>query len=97
MKLLTASELAQALTTAEFDSIVTLTRQHRFVFADVGAYMTWVRAQGIGTIINRLDPRDISRFERACEQRLRNHEASDGYELVKSVDLTVASRPAREP
>jgi hypothetical protein len=96
MKLLTAAELALALTDAEFDSIVTLTHQRRFVFADVGAYMTWLRIQGIGTIINRLDPSDLDRFEKACEQRLKNYEASDGYELVKSVDITVAVRPRGE-
>ena len=44
-----------------------------------------------------VDPRDIDRFEKACEHRLRNHEAGDGYELVKSVDVTVAVRPRHEP
>jgi O-methyltransferase/aklanonic acid methyltransferase len=93
MQMLTAPALSQALMDAEFASVDTITRQHRFVFADVGAYMTWVRTQGIGTIINRLEPRKIERFAKACEQRLKDHQASDGYELVKSVDLTVAVRP----
>jgi O-methyltransferase/aklanonic acid methyltransferase len=93
MRMLTAPVLAQALTEAEFAFTETITRQHRFVFADLGAYMTWVRTQGIGTIINRLEPREVERFEKACEQRLKDHQASDGYELVKSVDLTVAVRP----
>jgi O-methyltransferase/aklanonic acid methyltransferase len=92
MTMLTAPALTQALMDAGFDSTETIARQHRFVFADLPAYMTWVRTQGIGTIINRLEPRDIERFEQACEQRLKDHQANDGYELIKSVDLTVATR-----
>jgi predicted ATPase/class 3 adenylate cyclase/ubiquinone/menaquinone biosynthesis C-methylase UbiE len=97
MRMLTAPGLAQALTEADFDAIATVTRRHRFVFVDVDAYMAWLRTQGPGTLINRLGPRDLERFEKACARRLDDHQARDGYELVKSVDLTVAVRPPRAP
>ncbi len=95
--MLTAPDLAQALTDADFEAIATITRQRRFVFVDVAAYMAWLRTQGPGTIINRLGPRDLQHFENACARRLEDHQARDGYELVKSVDLTVAVRPGRAP
>jgi SAM-dependent methyltransferase len=97
MRMLTAPALAQALTDAEFDGIATITRQHRFVFVDVAAYMAWVRTQGLGTLIKRLGPRDVQRFENACARRLEDHQTRDGYELVKSVDITVAVRPHAAP
>jgi len=89
--MLTAPELAQAMTAAGFGSVVTTTQERRFVFADVRAYMTWVRAQGLGTFINRLKPPELQRFEDGCERRLAFHRSRDGYELLKSVDLTVAA------
>ena len=97
MRMMTAPALAQALTDAEFDAIVTITRQHQFVFVDVAAYMAWVQTQGPGTLLNRLGPRGLQRFEDACARRLMDHQARDGYELVKSVDITVAVRPRRAP
>ena len=91
--MMAAPALTQSLTEAEFDSIATTRVQHRFVFVDVDAYVTWVRTQGLGTVINRLEPRDLQRFVNACAERLEQHAARDGYELIKSVDLTVAMRP----
>jgi hypothetical protein len=72
---------------------VTTRVEHRFVFADVDAYITWIRTQGLGTIVNRLQPEHLQLFVDACARRLeREHAAPDGYELLKSVDLTVATR-----
>ena len=93
MQIMTAPTLAHALTDAQFDSIVTITRQHRFVFVDIAAYMAWVLTQGPGTLIKRLGRHGVQRFENACARRLVDYQARDGYELVKSVDLTVAARP----
>jgi ubiquinone/menaquinone biosynthesis C-methylase UbiE len=93
-KMLGAPELTQSLIEAEYESIVTTRVAHRFVFADVDAYVTWVRTQGLGTVINRLDPEQLQRFVDACARRLdQHHAAPDGYELLKSIDLTVAARP----
>jgi hypothetical protein len=91
--MLTAPALVESLVDAKYASIVTSTCQRRFVFVDVKAYMRWIRTQGLGVLINRLASGDVQRFEDACAARLSAHRAPDGYELVKSVDLTVAVSP----
>jgi O-methyltransferase/aklanonic acid methyltransferase len=88
-----AAELRQSLTEARFESITTTSVEHRFAFADVDAYMTWIRTQGLGTIVNRLQPEHLRLFVDGCARRLEQHRADDGYELLKSVDLTIATRP----
>ena len=90
--MLGAGELSQILADAGFDRVVMTTSERRFVFADVEAYMRWVRTQGFGVFVNRLDERDLQRFREGCAERLNDHRAADGYELLKRVDLTVAHR-----
>jgi O-methyltransferase/aklanonic acid methyltransferase len=90
--MLTAPALVESLVEVGYDSILTTTRRHRFVFADLDAYMMWVRTQGLGVIINRLGPTELQRFEDACAERIKTNRVVDGYELIKSVDLTVAVR-----
>jgi O-methyltransferase/aklanonic acid methyltransferase len=89
-----APELRQSLNDAGYAPIVTTRVDHRFVFADVDAYITWVRTQGLGTTVNRLQPEHLQVFVDACARRLDEHHAApDGYELLKSVDLTIATSP----
>ena len=88
-----APELRQSLTDAGYTPITTTSVEHRFVFADLTAYITWIRTQGLGTIVNRLDPEHLQRFIDACAHRLQPHASLDGYELLKTVDLTIATRP----
>jgi O-methyltransferase/aklanonic acid methyltransferase len=87
-----APELRQSLTDAGYPSITTTSVQHRFVFADINAYVNWIRTQGLGTVVNRLDPEHLQTFTDSCARRLQEHAAPDGYELLKTVDLTVAIR-----
>jgi O-methyltransferase/aklanonic acid methyltransferase len=88
-----AAHLRQSLTNAGFESITTTRIERRFVFADAGAHMTWVRQHGLGTTVNRLQPEDLQVFVNGCARRLEQHRADDGYELIKAVDLTIATRP----
>jgi hypothetical protein len=62
------------------------------VFADLDAFLLWVRSHAFGLLLRQLDDDGRQRFERECARRLEEHRATDGYELVKEVELTVASR-----
>jgi O-methyltransferase/aklanonic acid methyltransferase len=88
-----APELEQSLCDAGYKPITTTSVAHRFVFADLDAYLTWIRTQGLGTIVNRLDPEHLQTFIDACARRLQPHASPDGYELLKTVDLTIGTRP----
>jgi ubiquinone/menaquinone biosynthesis C-methylase UbiE len=88
-----AAELRHSLTEAGFESITTTSIEQRFVFTDAAAHMTWIRTHGLGTTINRLQPEHLQVFIDACARRIEQHRADDGYELIKSVDLTIARRP----
>jgi SAM-dependent methyltransferase len=91
--MLQAPALRRRVRNAGFATVETITRQHRFVFADVDAYLLWVRTQGLGPRVNRLSAHDLDRFTMACARRLADYRAVDGYELVKSVDFTIAVHP----
>jgi O-methyltransferase/aklanonic acid methyltransferase len=88
-----APELEQSLADAGYGSITTGRVTHRFVFADAEEHLRWVRTQGLGTMVNRLDPEHLQMFVDGCARRLEHHRTDDGFELIKSVDLTVATRP----
>jgi hypothetical protein len=90
--LLSAPELAQALSAAGFRDVATATSRRRFVFPDVDAYLLWVRSHAFGAIVAQLSAQDRRRFEQECARRLQGHQTVDGYELIKSVDLTTARR-----
>jgi hypothetical protein len=90
--LLSAPELAQALSAAGFRDVTTTTSRRRFVFPDLDAYLLWVRSHAFGAIVAQLSARDRRRFEQECARRLQGHQTVDGYELIKSVDLTTARR-----
>jgi trans-aconitate methyltransferase len=68
------------------------TSEHRFVFVDVDAYLRWVRSQAYGVLLASLNEESQQQFREMCAQRLQAHRASDGYELIKRVDFTVAYR-----
>ncbi len=88
-----APELRQALNEAGYTRLVTTRVEHRFVFVDVNAYITWIRTQGLGSTVDRLQPEHLQLFVDACARRLEQHHgAPDGYELLKSVDLTIATK-----
>jgi ubiquinone/menaquinone biosynthesis C-methylase UbiE len=88
-----APELDRSLVAAGFESVATTRVTHRFLFADTAAYMRWVRTQGLGTMVNRLDPDHLQLFVDACARRLEDHRTEDGFELTKSIDITIATRP----
>jgi ubiquinone/menaquinone biosynthesis C-methylase UbiE len=90
--LLRSSALAQALAAAGFQEATTTTSRRRFVFPDLDAYLLWVRSHAFGAVVAQLSARDRRRFERECARHLQGHQAVDGYELIKSVDLTTARR-----
>jgi hypothetical protein len=90
--MLGADELSQILSDAGFDEVATSTRERRFVFADIDAYLRWMRTQAFGVLVNRLDEPGLRQLREICEKRLTNHQRADGYELIKRVDLTVAHR-----
>jgi ubiquinone/menaquinone biosynthesis C-methylase UbiE len=93
--LLRAAGLTQILGACGFVEVSTTTATRRFVFRDLNAYMLWVRSHAVGAVLDRLNERDLTRFARECEQRLQAHRVADEYELIKSVDLTVArQRPS---
>jgi O-methyltransferase/aklanonic acid methyltransferase len=88
-----ALELARSLTEAGFESIATTTVTRRFQFVDAEAHMRWVRTQGLGTMVNGLDPEHLQMFVDGCARRLEQHRTDDGFELTKAIDLTLATRP----
>ncbi len=91
--LLKADGLSQILSDVGFERVAITSSEHRFVFPDVDGYLLWVRSHAFGALLSRLSERDLRRFRDGCERRLRDHEAADGYELVKRVHLTVAHCP----
>jgi SAM-dependent methyltransferase len=91
--LLNAEGMSQILSKARFEGVAITTSERRFVFADIDAYLLWVRSHVVGVVLSGLSKRDWERFRRACVQRLEDHQAPDGYELIKRADFTVAHRP----
>jgi len=90
--LLDAEGVSQILWETRFEGVAVTTSERRFVFADVDAYLLWVRSHVVGVVLRRLSERDWERFRRGCVQRLEDHQATDGYELIKRADFTVAHR-----
>jgi O-methyltransferase/aklanonic acid methyltransferase len=88
-----ASQLQTSLTDAGYESITTTRVQQRFVFADADEHMQWLRAHGLGTVINRLQPEHLQLFVDGCARRLEQHRTDDGYDLIKAADITIATRP----
>jgi ubiquinone/menaquinone biosynthesis C-methylase UbiE len=84
--------LTQVLSATGFERVTTTTSEQRFVFADLDAYLLWMRGHALGRMLNRLDADGLQRFEQECERRLEPQRGPEGYELVKQVDLTVAHR-----
>ncbi len=93
LPLLRADELSRILSECSFSAVATTTTARRFVFADLDAFLLWVRSHAFGLFLRQLDADGLQRFEEKCAQRLERHRAADGYELVKEVELTVAHRP----
>ena len=92
LPLLRSGELSQILVESGFQEISTTTTSRRFVFADLDAFVLWVRSHAFGLLLRQLDADGLQRFEHECTRRLQEHRAADGYELIKEVELTVASR-----
>jgi SAM-dependent methyltransferase len=90
--LLRSPALEQSLISVGFDQVATTTTKRRFVFADLDAYLLWVRSHGLGRIVNELSDADLRDFQHECRQRLQQHQAADGYGLFKVVDVTTARR-----
>jgi ubiquinone/menaquinone biosynthesis C-methylase UbiE len=90
--LLTSEGLSKALAQAEFDQITTTPMEHRFLFGDVDALLRWWQSHFLGPAFSRMHADELHRFRRACDRQLQNHRAADGYELVKQVHFTLASR-----
>jgi ubiquinone/menaquinone biosynthesis C-methylase UbiE len=90
--LLKADALSQILSDVGFQRMATTTSEHRFVFADVDAYLLWVRSHAFGALLNLLDEHDLQRFRQKCAERLEDHRAADGFEFIKRVDFTIAHR-----
>jgi ubiquinone/menaquinone biosynthesis C-methylase UbiE len=91
--MLKADGFSQILSSVGFERVTITTSEHRFVFADVDAYLVWVRSHAFGALINRLSERELQEFREKCAQRLQDHRAADGYEFIKRVDFIVAQRP----
>jgi len=91
--LLNAEGMSQILSETRFEGVAITTRERRFVFADLDAYLLWVRSHCVGAVLNALGEQDWERFRQACVRRLKDHQAPDGYEFIKQADFTVAHRP----
>ena len=91
--LLRSAALEQALISSGFGQVATRTTKRRFVFADLDAYLLWVRSHAFGKIVTQLNDIDLRHFQHECRQRLQEHQVADGYELIKVVDVTTARRP----
>jgi SAM-dependent methyltransferase len=90
--LLRSPALEHALISVGFDQVATRSTKRRFVFADLDAYLLWVRSHAFGRIVSELSDADLRHFKHECRQRLQRHQAADGYELFKVVDVTTARR-----
>jgi ubiquinone/menaquinone biosynthesis C-methylase UbiE len=88
--LLKADGLSQILSDVGFERLTTTTSEHRFVFADVDAYLLWVRSHAFGALLKLLSESEMHLFREKCETRLGVHTVAGGYEFIKRVDITVA-------
>jgi O-methyltransferase/aklanonic acid methyltransferase len=90
--LLRSLALEHALISGGFDQVATTTARRRFVFADLDAYLLWVRSHAFGRIVSELSDADLRHFQHECTRRLHQHQTGDGYELLKVVDVTTGRR-----
>jgi SAM-dependent methyltransferase len=85
----TAPELVELLSATGFETSVRSV-QARFVFADVDGYVRWLWSHGGRRLLEQLTPDEQARHRDASARRLADHVTRDGYELIQTVEMTIA-------
>jgi ubiquinone/menaquinone biosynthesis C-methylase UbiE len=88
-----AGQLAEALTTAGFETIKTESERHVVRIPDPETWWRWALSAGSRAHIEALDPLERERFKRIAFERLRESYENEPIEIAADVLFTVGHAP----
>ena len=85
-------DLVRSLGRAGFTDIRVVADSETFCYADLEQYWQTARGTGQRRILDALDPAQIARVRATLAERLRAYQRPDGFHVVATALLAVASR-----